>query len=111
MTQRTNRQSRALHKLFDEIANEMLAQGIERKTVVEDLDTYSCPIDGAFMKEVWRAIQFTQTGKHSTTELTTDEVNKVYETFNRFLSDNYGVHVPFPSIEELTLAYYVANPC
>lgn len=83
----------------------MLAQGIERKTVMLDLGEYSCPIDEAFMKEVWRAIQFTQTGKRSTTELETDEVNRVYETFNRFLADNYGVHCPFPSMEMLTLAH------
>lgn len=103
--QRTANQNKALHKLFGEVADEMLAQGIERKTVMLDLGGYSCPIDAAFMKEVWRAIQFTQTGKYSTTKLTTDEVNRVYETFNRFLADEYGVHVPFPSMEMLTLAY------
>lgn len=106
MAKRTNQQSRALHKAFKELADLMLEQGIERKTVVEDLDTYTCPIDEAFMKEVWRAIMFTQTGKLSTTQLETVEVNRVYETFNRFLADQYAISIPFPSMEALSLAFY-----
>lgn len=104
--QRTSAQNRALHKLLQDVATELLSQGIERKTIVDDLDTYTCPIDAAFMKEVWRAIQYTQTGKHSTTELDSKEIDRVYETFNRFLAENYGVHVPFPSMESMTLAWY-----
>lgn len=104
--QRTISQNKSLHKLLSEVANEMLAQGIERKTVIEDLEGYSCPIDSAFLKEVWRMIQFTQTGKISTTELTTSEVNKVYDTFNLFLGENYGIHLSWPSYESMDLAYY-----
>lgn len=105
-TPRTNQQNKALHKLFGDVANELLNQGIERKTVINDLEGYSCPIDASFMKEVWRAIQFTQTGKQSTTELTSVEVDKVYDTFNRFLGENYGTHLSWPSMESMTLAYY-----
>lgn len=105
MKPRTNQQSKSLHKLFTDVANEMLAQGIERRTVIEDLEGYTCPIDAEFMKSVWRAIQFTQTGKKSTTELSSAEVDKVYDTFNRFLSEQYAIHVPFPSMQSLTLAY------
>lgn len=102
---RTTSQNKAIHKLFTDVATEMLAQGIERKTVVEDLGSYTVPIDAAFMKEVWRSIQYTQTGKMSTTQLETAEVDKVYETFNRFLADNYGIHVPFPNMLDLFRAY------
>ena len=102
---RTTSQNRALHKYFEDVATELLSQGIERKTVMDDLEGYSVPVDASFMKEVWRAIQFTQMGKKSTTELETHEVNKVFETFNRFLAENYAVHCPFPSMESLTLAY------
>ena len=107
--QRTISQNKSLHKMFDEVARAMLEQGIERKTVVQDLDTFSCPIDAAFIKEVWRAIMFTQTGKQSTTEMTTSEIDKVYDTFNLFLGENYGVHIPFPSFEAMTLAEYYDN--
>jgi len=102
--QRSLSQNKAIHKLFTDVATEMLAQGIERKTVVQDLDTYTCPIDAGFMKEVWRSIQFTQTGKLSTTKLEKAEIDKVYDTFNRFLGENYGIHVGFPSVDSLMLA-------
>jgi len=82
----------------------MLDQGIERKTIMNALEGYSCPVDAAFLKEAWRSIQFTQTGKLSTTALTTDEVDKVYDTFNRFLSESFGIHIPFPSFDALMLA-------
>lgn len=102
---RTLTQNKALHKLFAEVAKELLDQGIERKTVLNALEGYSVPVDEAFMKEVWRAIQFTQTGKKSTTQLNTDELDRVYETFNRFLSEEYNVYVPFPSMDALASAY------
>ena len=107
--QRTPKQNAALHKYFNDVALALLEQGIERKTVVNDLEGYSCPIDATFMKEVWRSIQFTQTGKLSTTELTTSEIDKVYDTFNRFMSEEYGVSNSFPSVESMYLAYLEAN--
>lgn len=98
---RSTQQNKAIHKMFEEVARAMLEQGIERRTVVQDLDAYTCPIDAQFIKEVWRAIMYTQTGLQSTTQLSGGQVDKVYDTFNRFLGENYGVHVPFPSIQEL----------
>ena len=98
---RTNSQNRSIHKMFAEIAREALERGIERKTVLNSLEGYSCPLDEAFIKEVWRAIMFTQIGKISTTEMTTAEIDRVYETFNRFWGESFGIHVPFPSIEAM----------
>ena len=104
--QRTNSQNKSLHKLFEDVSREMLNQGIERRTVTNDLEGYSCPIDAAFIKEVWRAIMYTQTGLKSTTQLSTGQIDKVYDTFNRFLGDEYGIHVGFPSVEALAMAFY-----
>jgi hypothetical protein len=106
---RTNKQSRSIHKMFSELAREALERGIERKTVINSLEGYSCPLDEAFIKEVWRAIMFTQTGKKSTTEITTSEIDKVYETFNRFWGENFGISCPFPSIEALYQAEWYDN--
>ena len=103
-TRITRQQQKSLHKLFTDVSNEMRAQGIERRTVMRDLKGYSCPIDAAFLKEVWRAIQYTQTGKHSTTELTTSEVQSVYDTFNVFLGEFYHIHLPWPSYDAMALA-------
>ena len=45
---------------------------------------------------LWRPLQIHQTQKESTTKLTKEEIDKVYELFNMVLS-RYGIHVPFPS--------------
>jgi len=49
-------------------------------------------------ESIWRPIQKAITGKTSTTKLTKDEVDKVYEVYNTVLA-RYGIHVPFPSID------------
>ena len=67
--QRSTAQNKAIHKLFEDVSREMLNQGIERRTVIEDMGDTSCPIDAAFIKDVWKAIMYTQTGKKSTISL------------------------------------------
>jgi len=39
--------------------------------------------------------------KTSTTELESDEVSEVYQVLDKAVSERTGVHVPFPSEEEL----------
>lgn len=41
------------------------------------------------------------TGKESTTELNTSDIDKIYEVININLGEKTGVHVPFPSNEEM----------
>jgi len=53
---------------------------------------------GDMVKEViWRKIQIKQTGKMSTTKLTKKEIDKVYDSYNLFLAETYGIHIPFPN--------------
>ena len=96
--------NKSLHLLFGQVANELLARGIERRTIMNDLQGYSCPIDAGFMKEVWRAIMYTQTGLKSTTEATNAQIKTVYETFQKFLAENYNLEAEWPSIESLYAA-------
>jgi len=98
---RTSLQNKCLHKLFSDVANEMLAQGIERRTVVNDLAGYSCPVDASFLKDVWKAVMYTQTGLQSTTAMNTSQVQTVYDTFHRFISENYGIHCPWPTLDAM----------
>ena len=61
----------------------------------------SIPWTPASVKEcLWREIQKIMTTKKSTTELTTDEITKIYDVLNLFISENFHVHIPFPSEEE-----------
>lgn len=97
---RTNRQNSALHKLFDMLAEALNDAGLDmRKTLKPGVEI---PWTQANVKEyLWRPIQKAQLDKQSTTELTTKDIDKVYETLNRYLGDKHGLHVEFPSVEEI----------
>ncbi len=99
---RTARQSRALHVLFELLANELNTGGLDmRKTLKAAVEI---PWTGRSVKEyLWRPIQKAQLNKDSTTELTTGEIDQVFETINRHLGETFSLNVQFPSIEQILL--------
>lgn len=99
---RTSQQNKALHVLFELLADKLNEAGLDmRKTLKPEIDI---PWTGASVKEyLWRPVQFAQLDKDSTTELTTADVDKVFDTINRHLGEKFGLHVPFPSIETVIL--------
>lgn len=103
---RTQQQNRALHKLFNDISNHCIEHGIDQKTVLDSLKSYEVSTSPQFVKEVWRVIMHTLTGKTSTTEMTTKEIDQVYDVFNKFWSELTGEHFVFPNIQDLLLAQY-----
>ena len=96
--QRTLQQNKALHKYFELLAQELNAAGYDmRRTLKPGVDI---PWTSDLVKQyLWKGIQEAMLGKESTTELTSAEIDKVYETLNRPLAETTGVHVPFPSEE------------
>lgn len=101
---RTNQQNKALHVLFQLLADELNNAGLDmRKTLKPGIEI---PWARNGIKEyLWRPIQEAQLGKKSTTELTTIEVDQVFDTLIRHLGEKLGLHVAFPSVEELVLRY------
>lgn len=97
---RTTRQNRAIHLLFDMLAKELNENGLDmRRTLKPSIDI---PWTGESVKEyLWRPVQQAQVNKKSTTELTTREIDEVFDTINRHLGTKFGIYVPFPSIETL----------
>ena len=97
--QRSNQQNKALHKFFTNLADELNAAGYDMKrTLKESVDI---PWQASTVKDfLWRPIQSAQLQKESTTELTTREIDVVYETLNKHLGEKLGIHVPFPSVDE-----------
>lgn len=97
---RTIRQNRAIHLLFDMLAKELNENGLDmRRTLRPSIDI---PWTGESVKEyLWRPVQQAQVNKKSTTELTTKEIDEVFDTINRHLGTKFGIYVPFPSIETL----------
>lgn len=101
-SKRTLRQNRALHKLFGMLADELNGAGYDmRRTLKEGVDI---PWNADTVKNyLWRPIQNAQLGKESTTDLTTKDIDAVFETLNRHLGEKLGVHTAFPSIDEILL--------
>ena len=98
MKSRTSTQNKALHKYFELLADELNSAGLDMKKTLKQ--TVDIPWSKETVKDyLWRPIQNAQLEKESTTELTTDEINKVYEVLNRHLGEKLQIHVPFPSSE------------
>jgi len=97
---RTIQQNKALHLFYAHLAEELNNAGLDmRKTLKPEIDI---PWSPQTIKEyLWRPIQIAQLGKRSTTDLNTDEIDKIFDTINRHLGEKFGLNVEFPSIESL----------
>lgn len=98
--QRTAAQNRALHKMFGTLANELNEQGL---TILKTLKpSVEIQWNATTIKElIWRPIQRAQLNKKSTTELTTIEIDQVFDTITKHLGEKFGIELMFPSIETL----------
>lgn len=51
---------------------------------------------------LWRPAQIAATGKQSSTDLSTVEIQEVFDEFNRFTAQVWGISIPWPSIDSLS---------
>lgn len=99
MMKRSSKQNKALHKYCELLADALNDAGYEMKAVlaVKQIDV---PWSPERVKEcLWRPIQEVMTGKHSSTQLSRLEPGRVYEVLNRHIAENFGVSVPWPSVD------------
>lgn len=97
---RTLAQNRAFHLYFNMVAVQLNNSGLYINKLIKE-NKYKADIDwsGNLVKEnLWRPIQNAILDKKSTTQLEKAEVDRVYNTLNRYLS-NMGISVPFPNAE------------
>lgn len=92
---RTLKQNSSLHKYCSELADLLNDHGITVKKLFEEVEADNTMES---VKQLWRTFAFMKYGKTSTTELSTDEINKIYEEVNRHVSQ-WGIHIAFPSYE------------
>lgn len=57
--------------------------------------------DYTVMEYIWRKVQKSLTGKTSSTELETKEVGVIYDEINKYVSETFGLFVPWPCIDTL----------
>lgn len=100
--QRTLTQNKALHKFYQLLADELNDAGLDQRKVLKP--SVDIPWTRQAVKEqIWRPVQEAQLGKRSTTELTTTEIDQVFDTITRHLGEKFGISIQFPSIQELML--------
>ena len=99
---RTLKQNSALHLMFTQLAQELNEAGFDmKKTLKPEIDI---AWNDYMVKEyLWRPLQKAILGKQSTTELTTKEIDKVFDTLTRHLGQKLGIELQFPSIETLMM--------
>lgn len=99
---RTQRQNRALHLLFGILADQLNEAGLDmKKTLRKDVEI---PWTASNIKEfLWRPVMTAQLGKKSTTEMTTKDIDRVFETLTRHLGQKFSIELDFPSIESLSM--------
>ncbi len=97
---RTQKQNRALHLYFTQLAEMLNDAGLDMRTVLKpEIEIPWTP--GTIKNQLWRPVQKAYLGKESTTELESPEITKIYEVINRHLA-KFGISLPFPSLEELS---------
>lgn len=104
LSKRTKKQNDSLHLYFENLAQHLNNEGYDVRIVLQvmaqkGIDMYWSK---EIIKELWRAIQKVELGKQSTTELnSTDDIIKIHDILNKFLSENFFINEPFPSIKYL----------
>ncbi len=98
--QRTLTQNAALHVYFKLLSDTLNDAGLDMKKVLKP--TVDIPWTPKAIKDfIWRPIMKAQLGKTSTTEMSTVDIDSVFETINRHLGEKLGVHEPFPSYDNI----------
>lgn len=90
---RTEKQSRSIHLWFEEVARELNDRGIDMRVLVKDLQVTHTKES---VKGIWKAIGEAKYGKGSTTQLTSKEIDEIYDEMNRLLSE-FDIHIAFPN--------------
>lgn len=90
---RTMRQNNSLHLWCEEVARELNDRGIDMRVLVKNLQVTHTKDS---VKGIWKAIGEAKYGKKSTTELTSKEIDEIYDEFNRLLSE-FDINISFPS--------------
>jgi len=105
ISKRTTKQNDSLHLYFQMIADALNQEGLDVRVVLQVIAEKG--VDMMWSKELvkellWRKIQKKYLGKQSTTELDSiGEITQIYDILNKFLSQEFFITQPFPSIETL----------
>lgn len=96
---RTLVQNRSLHKFFELLAKDLSDAGLDAKQVMKP--EVDIPFTPEMVKHLlWHPIQQAMFETTSTANLSTKQVNEVYEVLIRHLGSKFGITTEFPKEEE-----------
>lgn len=99
--QRTNLQNRSLHLYFKMLEIAFKESGITLPGLIElPFVEVDLSIDAYLIKErLWKPIQKALIDEESTAKAKRRDYTEVYDTLNRYTSDRFNIHVPWPRKE------------
>ena len=95
---RSASQNAAAHLAFRTIATTLNEAGLHMNAVLKE--GVEVPWTDALVKEMmFKPVALAVTGKDSTTKLTKTEISEAYDIMMRYLSEKFGIFIPWPSDE------------
>lgn len=92
---RTIKQNRAMHGYFRSLAYALNSAGLDMRTVLKP--GVAIDWNEVMIKDyIWRPIQKVITGEKSTADLTTTDIDAIYQVISRHMAEKFGVSVAFP---------------
>ena len=96
---RSDKQNNSLWLYFTLLATELNLAGYDMRKLIEHGVEISWTKD-TIADYLWKPIQKEMFKTNSTTKLTTEQINQIYDEVNRITSEK-GVSVAFPNVEQL----------
>lgn len=91
--QRSPSQNKSLHLYCQQVADTLNQHGISQEVFFRNIEA---DFSMETIKNLWRSIAAKKYGKTSTTELSTKQIDEIYDEVNRHLA-KFSIHIPFPS--------------
>lgn len=102
--QRTGQQRKSLEVYCRQLSNKLNIAGYDQKRLIGEFkDGFNLPWTQASMKLLFREIAKAMYDVQSTSELKTEEMQKVYQVVDARISEITGVTVAWPCIDELMM--------
>ena len=96
-------QNRALHLWFTFVANALNESGYVIQDLVKVERSWTME---SFKELIYKHYLLKKYGKKSTTKMTKEEMDKIFDDINLWLAEKYQIHVPFPCLESLMDSNY-----
>lgn len=97
---RTPQQNKALHLYFKLLSDAFIENNLDVKTVLSGgVETQFTPEIVKYL--LWHTVQRNVLGKDSTAKLDKKEIDIIYNSINKYIGQEFGIYVPFPSIDDL----------